>query len=115
MAYDNIPKEKFRLVDRGERIADKKFENKAVGYFQDAFNRFKRNKSSMTALVIIILLLIYAIVVPLISNYDVNFRDGYYKTVLPKAEWELLYNLGWDGCTTQDEGQAGLDYYSAIG
>ena len=115
MAYDNIPKEKFRLVDRGERIADKKFENKAVGYFQDAFNRFKRNKSSMTALVIIVLMLLYAIVVPFISNYDVNFRDGYYKTVLPKAEWELLYNLGWDGCTTQDEGQAGLDYYSAIG
>ena len=115
MAYDNIPKEKFRLVDRGERIADKKFENKAVGYFQDAFNRFKRNKSSMTAMVIIILLLLYAIIIPFISNYDVNFRDGYYKTVLPKAEVEFLQNLGWDGCGVQNETQAGYDYYYGIG
>ncbi len=115
MAHDNIPQEKFRLVDRGERISDKKFENKAVGYFQDAFNRFKRNKSSMAAAVILVLLLLYAIIIPFISNYNVDFRDGYYKTVLPKAEIEFLANLGWDGCGVQNEGQAGFDYYYSIG
>ena len=115
MAYDNIPKEKFRLINQGERISDKKFETKAIGYFQDAFNRFKRNRSSVTAGIIILLLLAYAIVVPMISNYDVTFRDGYYKTVLPKAEVAFLQNIGWDGCGVQNEPQAGYDYYGSIG
>ena len=115
MAYDNIPKEKFRLVNHGERISDKKFETKAVGYFQDAFNRFKRNKSSVIATIIIVLLMVYAIVVPFLSNYDVNFRDGYYKTVLPKCDVEFLAAIGWDGCGVQNEGQAGYDYYNALG
>ena len=115
MAYDNIPKEKFRLVERGDRISDKKFDNKAIGYFQDALNRFKRNKSSVAASVIIALLLIFAIVVPFLSNYDVNFRDGYYKTVLPKCDLPLFYNMGWDGCGEEELDQAGYDYYGAIG
>ena len=113
MAYDNIPKEKFQLVNHGERISDKKFDTKAVGYFGDAMNRFKKNKSSVIAAFIILFLLVFAIVTPLVSNYDVSFRDGYYKMVLPK--FEALSWLGWDGCKTQQENQAGYDYLNAIG
>ena len=113
MAYDNIPKEKFQLVNHGERISDKKFETKAIGYFADAMNRFKKNKSSVIAALIILFLLIFAVVTPLISPYDVNFRDGYYKMVLPKCE--ALSWLGWDGCKTQQETQAGYDYLAGIG
>ena len=115
MAYDNIPKEKFKLANAGEKLSDKKFDTKPVGYFQDAFNRFKKNKSSMTAAFIILALLIYAIVVPFVSNYDVNFRDGYYKTVLPKCDIQFLADLGWDGCSKMTVAQAGYDYYTAIG
>ena len=115
MEYNNIPKEKFQLANSGEKLSDKKFETKPVGYFQDAFNRFKRNKSSVTASIIILLLVVYAIVVPFVSNYNVNFRDGYYKTVLPKCDVEFLANLGWDGCAVQNESQAGYDYYYGIG
>ena len=115
MAYDNIPKEKFKLANAGEKLSDKKFDTKPVGYFQDAFNRFKKNKSSMTAAVIILILLAYAIIVPFVSNYDVNFRDGYYKTVLPKIEVEFLANLGWNGCAMQTVAQPGYDYYNGIG
>ncbi len=115
MAYDNIPKEKFRIVDRGGRISDRKFENKAIGYFQDALIRFRRNKSSVTAAIIIFCMLIFAIVVPFVSNYSVEFRDGYYKTTLPKAEWGFLQKMGWDGCSVIKGGQSTYDYYSAIG
>ena len=115
MAYDNIPKEKFKLANAGEKLSDKKFDTKPVGYFQDAFNRFKKNKSSMTAAFIILALLLYAIVVPFVSNYDVNFRDGYYKTVLPKCDIQFLADLGWDGCSKMTVAQAGYDYYTAIG
>lgn len=113
MAYDNIPKEKFRPVNRGERISDKKFETKAVGYFGDAMNRFKKNKSSVVAAFIILFLMVFALVTPLLSPYDVTFRDGYYKMVLPK--FEPLAWMGWDGCKVQTETQAGYDYLTGIG
>ncbi len=113
MANNNIPKEKFQLVNHGERISDKKFETKAIGYFGDAWNRFKKNKSSVVASMIIIFLLIFSLVVPLVSHYDVEFRDGYYKMVLPKCE--PLAWLGWDGCETTERPQAGYEYLNAIG
>ena len=51
-----IPKEKFALAGENRRISDTKFETKPVGYFKDAFNRFKKNKSSLVAAIIILLL-----------------------------------------------------------
>ena len=113
MANYNIPKEKFRLVNHGERISDKKFDTKAVGSFMDAMQRFKRNKSSVVAAIIILILFLFSIITPLFSNYDVTFRDGYYKMVLPKSN--VFSFLGWDGCKEQQETQAGYEYLSAIG
>lgn len=116
MAYKNIseiPEGKFTLADRGEKISDQKFETKPVGYFKDAFLRFKKNKSSVAAAIIILLLLAFAIIVPFVSNYSVTTRDGYYSLMLPK--FEPLAWLGWDGCATRTEPQAGYDYYSSIG
>ena len=56
MAYNNIPKEKFRLANQGERLADKRLKTKPVGSLKDAFNRFKKNKSSVAAALIILIL-----------------------------------------------------------
>ncbi len=111
--YNNIPIEKLKLAERRENISDKKLETKPIGYFADAFIRFRKNKSSVVASIIIILLLLFAILVPIFSNYDVTFRDGYYKLLLPKSN--IFSFLGWDGCGTQTESQAGFDYYSSIG
>lgn len=113
MAYDNIPKEKFQRANHGEKISDKKFETKPIGYFKDAFRRFRKNKSSVVAAIIILVLFLFAMIVPLFSNYSVTHRDGYYKLALPKCE--PLAFLGWDGCTVQNEPQAGYDYYNSIG
>ena len=109
----NIPKEKFALAGEDRRITDTKFETKPVGYFKDAFNRFKKNKSSLVAAIIILLLFLYALIVPFFSNYNVNFRDGYYKMLLPKSK--IFSFLGWDGCSWYTVSQAGYDSYSAIG
>lgn len=111
--YENMPKELFQLVGNRGRITDKKLSTKAAGYFKDAWIRFRKNKSSVAAAVIIILLFLYAIIIPFISNYDVKFRDGYYKMVLPKSK--AFAFLGWDGCKVQKEGQSGYDYLSSIG
>ena len=111
--YENMPKEMFELVGNQGRITDKKLSTKAVGYFGDAWIRFRKNKSSVVAAVIILLLFLYAIIVPFISHYSVTFRDGYYKMVLPRSK--VFSFLGWDGCKVQKEGQSGYDYLSGIG
>ena len=112
--YLDIPKEKFEFAPRGEKIHDKKLDTKPIGYFKDAWIRFRKNKSSVAAACIIIVLVVFAIVVPFISPYTVEDRDGYYKTVLPRNE--LLAPLGiWDGCSTATSTKAGYLYYKAIG
>ena len=111
--YTEIQKSKFVLAGENRRITDTKFDTKPVGYFKDAFNRFKKNKSSLVAAIIIIILFLFALIVPIFSNYDVNFRDGYYKMLLPKSK--LLSFLGWDGCSWYTVSQAGYDSYAAIG
>ena len=110
----DIPDEKFTLVRQEGHIHDQKLETKPIGYFKDAWLRFRKNKSSVIAAALIILLMLFALVVPFFSNYTVQFRDGYYKTVLPKIPFLAQMGL-WDGTTRQTETQGGYDYYDAIG
>ena len=37
-----IPKEKFEFVTRTEQIHDQKLETKPIGYFKDAWIRFRK-------------------------------------------------------------------------
>ena len=55
----DIPQEKFAFVQRDERIHDERLQTKAVGYLGDAWNRFRKNKSSVVAAVIILILFMY--------------------------------------------------------
>ncbi len=109
----NVPVEKLKLAQRGEKISDKQLSTKPVGYFKDAFIRFRKNSSSVIAFIIIAVLFVFAIIVPFISNYQVTDRDGYYKLILPKTT--IFAGLGWDGCGNQTEPQAGYDYFNSIG
>jgi len=112
--YKNIPAEKFVFAQKDKRIHDTQLETKAIGYFKDAWLRFCKNKSAVVAFALIVFLLLFAIIVPFFSVYDVTFRDGYYKTILPKNSW--FENLGfWDGCSNEVKNQAGYDYLNAIG
>ena len=112
--YTNIPKELFEFAPRGEKIHDKKLDTKPIGYFKDAWIRFRKNKSSVAAACIILVLLIFAIIVPMLSPYTVEDRDGYYAKVLPRNE--LLAPLGiWDGTATVTDTKAGYLYQKAIG
>ena len=111
-----IDKAKFRFVQTEDRIHDKRLETKPIGYFQDAWMRFCKNKSAVVAFALIIILALFSIVVPFFSSYDVTFRDGYYKTVLPKNQ--LFCDLGidaWNGCKTDKQSEAGYLYLNAVG
>ena len=98
--YNNIPKEKFKFADSSRNIHDKELETKPIGFFKDAMIRFKKNKSSVAATFIIIILVLYAIFIPILykNSYntslgDNNFLD--YPKLLPKTK--AFAWLGWDG------------------
>ncbi|MBR4082363.1 MAG: ABC transporter permease [Clostridia bacterium] len=105
MNYNNIPASAFEFVPEEGRMHDKKLESKPVSYFRDAFNRFCRNKSSVVAACIILVLILYAIFVPIFceNNYtraltDTNYLN--YSKLPPKAAW-----LGLDGTSKVTENE----------
>ena len=110
----DISPEKFCFVSSGERIHDEKLKTKPIGYFKDAWLRFRKDKSAVVAFVLIMFLLLFSIIVPFVSHYDVTFRDGYYKTVLPRLG--IFAGTGfWDGTAIQTETDAGYHYLNALG
>lgn len=93
-----ISAEKFVLHSHGENLHDTKLETKPVSYLHDAFNRFARNKASIFAAFIILILVLFAVLGPLCTPYTVAYADVNYKFVTPKLN--LCYDLGihfWDG------------------
>ena len=90
-SIENIPREKFAPAGEDRRITDKKFDTKPVGYFKDAYNRFKKNKSSLAAAVIIMILFLFALIVPFTSNYDVNFRDEVEFDIIHHQDVQILH------------------------
>ena len=113
----NIPADRFEPAVRDEKIFDKKFESKPIGYFKDAMIRFAKNKSSLVAAFIIAILLLFAIIVPFFSKYSVDAKskenDSAYAQVLPKST--LFAWAGWDGCKKDKKTQGGYDYLNSIG
>ena len=110
----SIPKEKFRFVDGRERLHDSKLETKPHSYFYDAFLRFCKNKGSVVGAVVIIFLILFAIIVPFCTQYTVNYKDTYYRTMLPRAK--LFENTNfWDGCEAVTHGKHDFTYYYAMG
>ena len=112
--YENIAPEKFVLVQSDAKIKDVKFDTKPIGYFKDAFMRFRKNKSSVTAAIIIIFLLLFAIFGPIISRHEITEIEGIYKYVPPKSS--ALSFIGLDG-TKVSKGQTQLVYdkYNGVG
>lgn len=111
-----ISKEKFVFHSTGERLHDNKLETKPVSYFKDAFNRFSRNKASILAAIIIGILVLFAIIGPFFSPYEVSYDDVYYRYCTPRNQ--LFYDLGipfWDGGKVKENTQKKTyDEYRAI-
>ncbi len=82
---NNLPKEKFVLVNENKKLHDKELVTKPVGYFKDAMHRFAKNKGSIVAAIVIGVLVLFAIIAPIISPYTVSYNDNYYSYLLPKV------------------------------
>jgi len=104
--YESLPASAFEFVPEEGRMHDKKLESKPIGYFRDAFNRFCRNKSSVVAAFIIMILFLFAVFVPIFceNSYTRALTDTdylNYTKLLPKSK--LLGWLGVDGTKVEKD------------
>ena len=115
MDMNNIPKDKFRLVNDNRRLSDQKFEDKPIGYFKDAWIRFRKNKGSIVATIIILAIILFSLLAPVVINsHDATFMDVYYAKKPSRSL--LLSKIGIaSGTVTRNFAEAGLVRDVAIG
>lgn len=80
--------DKSKLVLRKQvedRITDQPLETKEIGYYQDSWNRFKKNKASFYAFVIIMVVMFFIAFGPIMKNYDLPQTN--------KSESQMIDNL----------------------
>ena len=116
--YIDIPQEKFEFANMGDRITDKKFDTKPIGYFKDAFIRFCKNKASVGAAIIIGIIILYALLVPLFASdkretlLDVNYLKKGPRSALIK---DITNNKLMNGGTKKELVQNSYIYEIAKG
>lgn len=109
VAKEKIPAEQFELVS-GEKIFDQKIEGDAIGFFKDAWIRFKQNKAAIVAGVIILFIILMAIFAPMFSKYHFREQHTSFGTMPPRVPG--LEKLGiFDGCVELEIFKADLEEY----
>ncbi len=114
--YDmSIPKEDFEFA-QNENITDKKFDTKPIGFLKDALIRFRKNKGSVVAFFVIMLIVLYALIVPFcVPSHQATQPDSYYARMAPRntALKESLGIMG--GFKDLDGSEQGLVFEYAKG
>ena len=112
----DIPMEKFEFVQENERIKDKKFDDKPIGYFKDAWIRFKKNRASVVAAIIIIAIMLFSVLTPMfITTHDNSFMVSQYQRK-PARVVALRDSIGLlDGGVDRSVTEAELIRIAAIG
>ena len=110
-----IPQDGFSFVNEGERLTDKKFEDKPIGYFKDAWIRFRKSRAAVVATAIIIIIILYAFLAPLlITNHESTFMVSTYAKKPGRVE--ALHHLdAFDGGANRDFSEKSLIKAMAIG
>ncbi len=118
MDAQHFDKSMFEFVQVDKHISDEKLDTKPVSFWRDCVRRFAKNKASVVAFVIIVILLLFSFVGPFLTDYGTSTvadaSEGYYKSMLPRTKTFAF--LGWDG-TKKDTAvnQAKYDWMNAIG
>ena len=120
LIYDvnsSIPEEEFQFAHKEESIHDTKFETRPVGWLEDSVRRFAKNKASVAAAIIILIIALFAIFVPVFSpkyhvkktDFQYGFQDTIFKTVLPRIK--AFKGSGfWDGTKKTDVSEITYKY-----
>ena len=111
----SIPKEKFAFAHHGEPISDKKLKDKPIGYFKDAWIRFRKSKASVVAAIIIIGIVLYSLLTPLlITSHDATFMCSTYAKKPGRVTWLRDYGIATGG-VDRNSNEAGYIKLLAIG
>jgi ABC-type dipeptide/oligopeptide/nickel transport system permease subunit len=86
-------KSQFTFVQRDEKIYDKKFETKPVGYFKDAMIRFGRNRTNVIATGVLFTLILMSIIFPTFTTKNFTALESRMAFLPPKVP--LVQNLGF--------------------
>jgi oligopeptide transport system permease protein len=65
-----IDKSKLVLVQKNQVLLDEALKTKPIGYYKDAWNRFKKNKASYVAMFFILFIMFFTLVGPIMKVYD---------------------------------------------
>ncbi len=109
---ESIDKDQFQFVQKEDKIYDKKFQTKPIGYFKDAMIRFMKNKTNVVATSILMLLILLSILVPAFDPKAVPINtdqiDSQISFLPPRIP--LLDKLGIaDGTASYEDIPASLD------
>ena len=99
--FSRLNEEQLKVAVKDETIFDTKFETKPVGYFKDAWIRFTKNKGSVAAAIILMILVSFAVFGPLFSPWKTNDNNTLYQYRLPKIR--EASNGFWDGTKMKTE------------
>ena len=114
--FDHIPQEKFQFVQMDARLHDKKIDTKFRSFFQDAMLRFSKNKSSVVAAYILLFLILFAIIAPMVSPYEISNKDKQYTNCpayIP-AIAELGLGIMDGGKTYTSQSDTSMNYWRGI-
>lgn len=113
-----LPTSLFKKVEDRGNLHDQAFETKRVSFLRDSFNRFTKNKASIVAAVIILLIALFALIVPLASPrsyvdpviYPNGFMDDNFSLALPYNP--MFKGTGfWDGTKVDTVGSNDYNTY----
>lgn len=82
----NIDKSKLVLIENKNIRIEETLKTKEIGFYHDAWNRFKKNKVSLIAFIIISILMFFVLFGPYFKEYDLvntNNQDAYKLVNLP--------------------------------
>ena len=77
-------KEDFQLVQLDEVLRDEKFEGEPIGFFKDAWIRFKSSRAAFISGIIILLIVLMSIIGPSLSEYTYREQNIEFSLLPPR-------------------------------
>ena len=111
--FSRLNEEQLKVAVKDDTIFDTKFETKPVGYLKDAAIRFAKNKGSLVAGIVLMILVTFAIFGPLMSPWQTDQTQDFYRLCLPKVH--EASNGFWDGTEMKTEPEKTFIYDNSRG
>jgi len=106
----NLSKDKFDFVQKGQKLYDQKIEGKPIGFLQDVWMRFRKNKTNVNASIILATLIIFCLIMPGLSGKEYVKIDEKLSFLPPRVP--VLEKVGiFDGLVEKENVPADLNNF----